>query len=86
MDTGEAIELLMVAPITVGCFHCNGRGQVLPFVGERKFCFHCNGARVVINPIWKQAWMALYPEDYDGMNEKMTRAVREAWKERRLTP
>lgn len=101
MTEPEAIELLMAAPVTVSCFDCGGHGfppdarrvktyskskQHVLYSSQKEFCKACKGARIVVNPIWKQAWMVLYPDDYEGMHKAMVQAVTKAWKERNLYP
>lgn len=50
------------------------------------FCRACSGARVVLNPIWKQAWEIAHPGDYEGMEQKRRAAVTKEWRERTLFP
>jgi hypothetical protein len=83
MKLEEAIEVVMVSPCTVGCFPCGGRGKQRGngFTAIH-YCRDCNGAGVVINPIWKEAWMIMYPEDVAGMFARVRKACMQAYKER----
>lgn len=87
MTEVEAAEVMMVSSVTIGCASCGGRGRD----PERKrsegvsaiyYCGVCNGAGVIINPIWRQAWHVLYPEDMRGMFERIRRATMSAYRER----
>ena len=87
MSLEQAIEVIMVSPCTVGCFHCNGRGKD-PDKHRGKgmtaiyYCGACNGAGVVPNPVWKEAWKIMYPEDAAGMFDRIRKACMQAYRER----
>jgi hypothetical protein len=88
VDTEAAAEILMVSQPALRCWRCAGTGAVPgKNIDARRrgddeyvFCGVCKGARVVVNPIWNEAWLIIHPNDHAGIKEVMVKHIQKAVK------